>query len=290
MELIKYGRNVIVREVGGDHRGTHTFLLISDAHWDNPYCLREQLKCDLDKARHKGARILINGDFFCLMQGKYDPRRSKKNIRPEHNKANYLDAVIEDAVEWWSPYADLIDFIGYGNHETAIIKNCETDPLQRFVDLLNFKNKTNVQVGGYGGWYIVKFNRTSGGTLGTRGSYKIKYHHGWGGGGPVTKGTIQNNRLQTYVEGADMFWMGHVHEDYELTYTLETLNQRFEVKHKEILHVRTPSYKEEYEDGYGDFHVERGRPPKPVGGRWLDLHLDIKSSGRCKIIGRTYKT
>ncbi len=47
---------------------------------------------------------------------------------PEHNKANYIDAVIEDAVDYWSPYAHLLTVIGYGNHETAIIKNLETDP------------------------------------------------------------------------------------------------------------------------------------------------------------------
>jgi hypothetical protein len=72
------------------------------------------------------------------MQGKFDPRRSKKDIRPEHNKANYLDAVIEDAVEWFAPYADILTVVGYANHETGIIRNVETDPLQSFVDLLNY--------------------------------------------------------------------------------------------------------------------------------------------------------
>jgi hypothetical protein len=47
-------------------------------------------------------------------------------------------------------------------------------------------------------------------------SYRIKYFHGSGGGGPVTKGTIQFNRMSTMVEGADLIWMGHVHEDHEL--------------------------------------------------------------------------
>jgi hypothetical protein len=50
----------------------------------------------------------------------------------------------------------LLTVIGYGNHETAIIKNLETDPLQRFVDLLNYTNKTSVYTGGYGGWLVIK--------------------------------------------------------------------------------------------------------------------------------------
>lgn len=288
MKLEKLGRNIIVRTVNGEHKTQFEALLISDVHWDNPHCLRDKLKKDLDEAVKRKARILINGDFFCMMQGKYDPRRSKKNIRPEHNKSNYIDAVVNDAVDWWKPYAHHIDFIGYGNHETAIIKNLETDPLQRFVDLINRENNSNIFTGGYGGWYVVKFNRK---LPGTRGSYKIKYMHGWGGGGPVTKGTIQNNRIQTYVEGADMFWMGHVHEDYELTYTQEVLNVKYSIQLKDRIHVRTASYKEEYEDGYGDFHIERGRPPKPTGGRWLNIDLTW-DHGKSDVLiyGRTTKT
>jgi hypothetical protein len=33
----------------------------------------------------------------------------------------------------------------------------------------------------------------------------------------------------------------------------------------------TGTYKEEYEDGHHGWHVERGAPPKPIGGRILRL-------------------
>jgi hypothetical protein len=46
--------------------------------------------------------------------------------------------------------------------------------------------------------------------------------------------------------------------------------------------VRTPGYKEEYQDGYGGFHVERGAPPKPVGAAWLS----IKNLGSESVRGR----
>ena len=64
------------------------------------------------------------------MQGAYDPRKNKNDIRPEHNKANYLDAVVNDAVQWFSPYAHLIKVVGYGNHETNILKRQETDVIE----------------------------------------------------------------------------------------------------------------------------------------------------------------
>jgi hypothetical protein len=262
-------------------------LLISDAHWDNPKCDRELLKRHLDKAKEEKADILLNGDTFCLMQGAYDPRKNKSDILPEHNKANYLDAVVNDAVKWFSPYADLIKVVGYGNHETNILKRQETDVIERFVYGLNSTNDSNIEVGGYGGWIVYGFER--GGSVY---NYRIKYFHGSGGGGPVTKGTIQFNRMATMVEGADMIWMGHVHEDHELTYTVERINEKHKVHLKDILMVRTATYKEEYNEGKGGWHVERGASPKPLGGRWLELHpqrMIREGKETSKINAFTYK-
>ena len=112
-------------------------LLLSDIHWDNPKCKRDLLRKHLEQAKEIGADILLNGDTFCLMQGAYDPRKSKSDILPEHNKSNYLDAVVNDAIEWFSPYAHLIKVVGYGNHETNILKRQETDVIERFVFGLN---------------------------------------------------------------------------------------------------------------------------------------------------------
>lgn len=265
-------------------------LLISDIHWDNPHCNRELLKKHLDQALAIKADILFNGDTFCLMQGAYDPRKSKNDIRPEHNKTNYLDAVVNDAIEWFSPYAHLIKVVGYGNHETNILKRAETDVIDRFVFGLNSKNGTSVEVGGYGGWIVYQFQR---GLNAGMAAYKIKYMHGFGGGGPVTRGVIQFNRMSTFVEGADMLWMGHVHEDHELTYTIESLNTQNRVKLKDILMVRTPTYKEEYQGGKGGWHVERGAAPKALGGRWLEMHPERIRKGEketLKVNAFTYKT
>jgi hypothetical protein len=265
-------------------------LLLSDLHWDNPKCNRQLLKSHLDEALAIGADIHLNGDTFCLMQGAYDPRKNKADIRPEHNVANYIDAVIDTAIEWFSPYAHLIKVIGYGNHESNIIKRLETDVIERFVNGLNAANKTNVKIGGYGGWIIYNFSRNNAGSV----NYKIKYFHGSGGGGPVTKGTIQFNRMATMVEGADMIWMGHVHEDHELTYTVEKISKHHKVMLRDILMVRTATYKEEYNDGKYGWHVERGAPPKPLGGRWLELkpvRLQPSNASEEKIVKAfTYKT
>jgi len=255
--------------------------LLSDIHWDNPKCDRNKLKSHLNYCKENNIPIFINGDFFCLMQGKYDPRRNKKDILPEHNKANYIDAVIETAVDYWSPYAHLLTVIGYGNHETAIIKSLETDPLQRFVDLLNYTNKTSVYTGGYGGWIILKYELYTSTFL----SKNIKYFHGSKGGSIVTKGAINLTRALEMYENMDVFIMGHIHENSSRNDVRETMEYNpgkriHEYKHKPIHLAITGSYKEEFGDGAFGWHVERGAPVKPVGGRILTLaRYDKKSNG-----------
>ena len=127
--------------------------MLSDIHWDNPKCDRKLLKNDLDFCLDNSIPIMVNGDFFCLMQGRGDNRRNKSDIRPEHNNAKYLDSIVETAVEWWSPYAPSYSYWLW-KPRTGIIK-WQTDILARFVKMLNLKNNTNVMTGGYGGWFII---------------------------------------------------------------------------------------------------------------------------------------
>jgi hypothetical protein len=269
------------------------YLLMSDLHWDNPKCDRDLLKKHLDQALKENAKVFINGDLFCVMQGKGDPRGNKSDILPEHNNARYLDSVIKTASEWFLPYAEIIEVVGYGNHETSVLKHQETDVLERFVERLNTlaNPKNPVNLGGYGGWIVTRFIGKANATKKPTYIHKIKYHHGFGGGGPVTKGTIQHQRMANATQGADVIWMGHVHEDYELTYSFEFLDNLCNVRHKDILMLRTASYKEEYQDGFGGFHVEKGRPVKPLGGRWLELSLKYDKKLDKKVVKQyTYKT
>jgi UDP-2,3-diacylglucosamine pyrophosphatase LpxH len=270
MELTKVTRNLHTLELD---RNETRLAILSDLHWDNPKCDRELLKKHLDYCLKENIPVMIVGDTYCLMQGKGDRRGNKSDIRPEHNNSKYLDSVVETAVEWFSPYAHILTVIGYGNHETAIIKHQETDLLQRFVDLMNYKNKSNIFTGGYGGWMVIRKNiRTN-----TSMSKNLKYFHGSGGGGIVTKGAINLTRaLETY-ENMDVFVMGHIHEnasrnDVRDALQYNTGKHTYELIQKQIHLAITGTYKEEYVDGFGGWHVERGAPIKPLGGRILTLN------------------
>ena len=266
----------------------HSFklALLSDLHWDNPDCDRELLKKHLDYCLENDIKVLLNGDTFCLMQGKYDPRSSKGKVRPEHSNPRYLDAVVETAAEWFAPYAEIITVVGYGNHETSILRRQETDVIQRFVALLNHLAKpvSPVYAGGYTG--ALRVNSTMGGG---KSSYDILYFHGSGGGGVVTRGEINLTRLITSFEGFDMYTIGHVHELKETAVRkTKRNNSTGKLEGKDILLTITGTYKDEYKEGYMGWHVERGAPNKPIGGKILEINWHRTSSGSIDKSARTY--
>ena len=268
--MIKHSKNVHELTIDKPYA---QIAMLSDLHWDNPHCDRDMLKRHLDYCLQEDIPVMINGDMFCLMQGRGDNRRNKSDIRPEHNNAKYLDSIVETAVDWFLPYAHIIKLVGYGNHETAIIKFQETDILQRFTDLLNYKAGSNIQTGGYGGWLVIK--QASG--WGSKYSTKVKYFHGSGGGGIVTKGAINLTRaLETY-ENFDVFTMGHIHENSCRNDVRDTIDHHsvggYVLKQKQLHLMLTGTYKEEYGDGSQGWHVERGAPIKPLGGRILTIKI-----------------
>jgi len=277
MDVTKISRNVHSLSLSKEE---NRIALLSDIHWDNPKCDRKMLKRHLDYCLENQIPVFINGDLFCLMQGKGDKRGNKSDVLPEHNNAKYLDSIVETAVEWFSPYASILTVIGYGNHETAIIKYQETDILQRFVDLLNYKNKSNVYTGGYGGWMIIKYQVRANTTM----SKMLKYFHGSGGGGIVTKGAINLTRALESYENMDVFVMGHIHENASRNDVRDAIHYNqgkrcYELIQKQIHLAITGAYKEEYGDGSYGWHVERGAPIKPIGGRILSLHGVIDRTG-----------
>jgi hypothetical protein len=278
------GKSVIAVECKADDE----FLLISDLHFDNPKCDRKLLKKHLDQAKQRGARVMINGDFFCIMQGLTDKRHTKSDLLPQHMGSNYFDLVIQDACEFFVPYKDILLMIGYGNHETSVIKRGEHDILANFVYRMKYEHGADIQLGGYGGWVVFRVSNKS---KTRKCSINMKYFHGSGGGGVVTKGVIQNNRLASQTNGADIIWQGHVHELHHHRDMIESIDHDARLGYRVLLeplhHVRTSTYKEEYGDGSKGWHVERGAPPKPLGGYWMKLDIDMNHSPTKKNISFT---
>lgn len=246
--------------------------LQSDQHWDNPKCLRKVLRRHLDRAKANGSPIFINGDFFCAMQGKGDLRGAKGDIRNEHNKADYLNALIKTAAAWLEPYAHNIAAIGEGNHETSVTKHKEFQLIPALVGALNAKTGSDIHAMGYGYW--VKFQLRRGER---RKSIHAYMTHGHGGGGPVTKGVIQTNRRAVFLPDAEYIVSGHVHEGYAVPIPRLRVSQQNKVYQDLAWHLCTPTFKEEFGDNTGGFHTERGRPPKPIGS--YDIEITAQRQG-----------
>lgn len=253
-------------------------LLTSDHHWDNPLCDRDLLRAHLDKAVQRNAVILIFGDLFCAMQGKHDPRRSLGDVRPEHypdgtkQGPSYLDLLASTAAEFYGPYAPNIALISEGNHEASVRENCGVSLLSNLAHRLNSDHGGQVTVGPYSGWvrFFTTVNKSKNYTR------KLKYHHGSGGGGAVTRGVIQTNRQAVYLPDADIVVNGHTHDAWVVPVSRDRITDSG-VPFRDVLwFARTPSFKNEY--GANGFADQRWHPPKPLGSIWMRLTCDFKGA------------
>jgi hypothetical protein len=246
------------------------FCIMSDIHWDNPKCDRVMLKRDLEQAKQRKALIVMTGDIFCLMQGKYDPRSQKGDTRTEHNKPPYLNSVLSDSLNYFSPYSDNILMASYGNHETSIVDRCGFDMIDGFVQGLNATTDKPVLKGGYNGYIRMNFlvHKTK------RQSLLWYYTHGHGGGGEVTKGVLQAQRRAVWNPDAKLITSGHIHEQWLMHYPRYRVTDNNKSYLDSQLHIQTGTYKEEYQDGKPSYHTLKGRPPKPLGCSFFRLFYD----------------
>ena len=263
--------NVLTVKFSGISSGWEQwFLLSADRHHDNIHCNRRLEKEHLEEVKRREAFIIDGGDLFCAMQGKYDPRSNMDSLREEDKVERYLDSIVDHATEFYAPYAKNFLMIGKGNHETNIIKRMGTCLASSLARDLNKEHGGNVSVGGIGGWVRFQFvvNKTK------RKSLNLKYHHGSGSGGPVTKGTIQANRQGVYLPDANIVMNGHTHDSWVLPIARERLSEGGVIGRDIQWFVRTPGYKDGYRDGASGWENEKWMPPKPMGAIWLRFYYE----------------
>lgn len=219
--------------------------LFSDLHIGAANIDYDLMKEELEDARERKSRILINGDLMDLILPKDHKRFQPDVLCPELvGRRDVLNATVKMVVRILKPYADLIDLIGCGNHETAVEKYHAADPLAMIVEELQRHAKHKIHYGGYNGFVDYRISTTRGKS--PRGSrYLIFYHHGGGGAAPVTKGTIDFARL-AYTR-ADVRWIGHKHNRFwDHVRTLECPMDGDKPFMRDVLHIMTGSYMDTY--------------------------------------------
>ncbi len=240
-------------------------LLIADEHWDNVNCQRELLASHLQEALDTDSPVIRVGDTYCAMQGRWDPRADRSQLRPEHSGNDYLDQLVATSVRWYREYAPVIALSMTGNHEASIYLRNQTNLLQRWHDLTRSKCREYIGiVGGYSGFLGISIP-----TTGSRSIHRTMYlHHGYGGGGEVTRGFIDHSRTRGQAI-ADVYVSGHIHrrnvdENMILTYHPGAHS----VEKRQQLFVRCGTYKSEENCTW---HVSKGRAARPLGGYWLEV-------------------
>lgn len=187
------------------------FTLMSDLHIGAPHVDYKLIEHELKQAKEKGDRILVNGDVFDAILPKDHKRFAPDALHPRlQGRNNILNEAVKWATEIFEPYVDSIDMMGMGNHDTAVERYHSFDPVLLLIYELEKKKKKADHIihhGVYTGFIDYRLQKKGNG----HGSYRwlIWYHHGTGGGAPVTRGMIDLHR--TGWVDADLIWMGHKH-------------------------------------------------------------------------------
>lgn len=234
-------------------------LLMSDEHFDAVNCDRRMLKKHHEEAKERNALIFKFGDIYDCMGGKWDKRSSKADIRPEYQGANYFDLIKKDARDFYYPYRNNIIMVSPGNHEDSILARHEIDLVQYLADELGcIKGK-------YSGFIRFQFGKKNG----NRYSLNLYYTHGSGGGAPVTKGVIKNNRRQHTII-ADLYASGHIHTGTIQPRPRVHLNTQCKVELTEPEHIILGAYKNDFlTGGWAD---SKEFDPAVLGGVWIKFY------------------
>lgn len=221
-------------------------LLMSDLHVGGRNVDYGLIKQELDGALANGYNVNVNGDLFDLIlpgdRKRYRP--SVPHPRISHAGERMMVEAIDWAEEIFTPVAEagLLTMLGTGNHEDVYVRIHHFDPILELVERLNRrrpKDSPEIAHGGYGGWIQYRFVSKNGSPLGT---FRISYHHGAGGGSPVTRGTIDFARTNTWLEGADVVWKGHKHFKTYVPDQVHRLLQNGQIVNRKRYNIFTGSY------------------------------------------------
>lgn len=255
-------------------RPNWTFLRpMGDLHLGNVRCREARIRADLEEARSLNARILLIGDIYDAILTKDHKRFALTVLKPFlQERQDLLNAVVEYGVSFLEPYADLIDVMGYGNHEAAVLKHHNFDLIKDTVGRLNegLRRKGNdhrIAAGGYTGYVQYRVPSSTAKPEFKR-SLNVLYNHGGGGDAPVTKGILDISR-KTVNWDYDLYVYGHKHHSIIVNDVKIRLTGKGVLQIRTVKAVQCGSYFQNYdidaEPGAFPFTESQNHAPKPIG-------------------------
>lgn len=245
-------------------------LIAPDIHMESIKCNLPLFKKHSKQVAESGSGMILPGDLYDVMGGKYDPRSTKYELHPRFANST---AYIDDCVEWVSQtlkdlnIATNIHVIGEGNHETAIKSRLEVSLIDRTVALLKQGTTATVTNGSYAGWVQYVFEDPDNAKV--RHQININYHHGSG----YKSAAARMRRIAEHPD-AHILVLGHWHDFFSEYKARYRLNQRGSEKRDSVLILQCPGYKDDYGDGAGGWCIEKGHSPKKLGAWWIKFTFD----------------
>jgi hypothetical protein len=271
MKLTRHNPAGMTLEVQATSDQRLSLMLASDVHYDSVVCDLDLFTRHLKLAEQLQAPVLIAGDLLDAMQGKYDPRRQPEDLKDQYKVSAYYDAIVMDCAKFLSKFNVPLYILCLGNHETAVLRQANTDLLNNVAYQLRIEHGKQAMAAGYWGYLRVMFRYNKGNG---QASKLLYWHHGVSNGAPVTKGVIQVARQGVYLQAPDIVLNGHNHQAYTMPIQVERVNQHtMEPYTSTIWYLRTPGYKKSAVDSQSvwGFEAERHRAPTPKGCLFLDM-------------------
>jgi hypothetical protein len=231
----------------------------NDVHLDSKYCKRKKFfeHCEMSD------KIILSGDFWDLMEGKFDRRASKKDelLKDGH----YINNLVDLGIKMLKPYKDKIIAWNKGNHELTFEKFSD-------VSITDFVCKglgINPVRMGANGYYMFKFVN--------RGKVRIKtvfFTHNTGHGGKRSKGALAADIIAGERPDADI-WIGeHSHRGVIVPLKVQRISKKTKlINYQRKYFCQSLTYKAADEDVKGEsFEINKAFGMLPIGGLFLDFY------------------
>jgi hypothetical protein len=243
-------------------------MFVGDLHLDSAFCDRAALRYALDQAVAQDAPIVLLGDVFDAMQSRGDRRANKAALMEKyHGRDDYLNAMLEDAEAFLSPYARHIWVMLHGNHDADVTKYHEVDLLRLLAVSLN-REGASIATPGWQTHVALKLKNSTNPASDLVFGYVT---HGSGGNSPVTGGVMSASRRQSWVPQADFFASGHLHRDWVFPVGQVRVGRSGRVFKQRVPHLQVGAWKDESPTA-PSWANAKGMMPTGVGpAYWLEV-------------------
>lgn len=267
-------------------RSAQGLRLMSDLHLGSSQTDEGLIEREAKDARRNGDRLLLGGDVFDLIlpgdRRRYHPSGVHPSLR---GRDDLVNAAVERATEMFRPYADLIDVIAHGNHETATLKRASVDAVRLLVQNLNAVRDPKLRPIAQPGYtaFLEYPLYASAEAARPVARYVVWLTHGAGKSSSAAL-ALKNLSAKTQSFAADLYWSGHSHARAHSTEVMIHAGRNGRVVAKDVKIVITGSYVVAYgaqsrasterRGPKGNYASEAALLPHGLGGARVVLRWD----------------